>query len=190
MGLSCVTDAWDAHSGGRAFAQDVSAKAEQLGRPASGALVKLTRAFDQSSRFHETPQVLLMQMDAGERFNDALQLQQSERRREKLEHYGAILKLAAEASECSRQHSAMIQRHCVSHLVGPGGKRLGRFSCGGFLVPVPQRFDGEFNFVKQFVPFQYPLRNPGGAAQSEVDVAAFAPFLVHPAVRCGPRPPV
>ena len=76
--LSGVADAGDAYSGGGAFAQHVSAKAEQFGRSASGALVKLTGAFDQSSCFHETPQVLLVQMDAGERFDNALQLQQSE----------------------------------------------------------------------------------------------------------------
>ena len=74
-----MTDAGDADSGGGAFAQDVAAKAEQFGRPAAGALVKLAGAFDQPSRFHQTPQVLLVQMNAGERFDDALQLQQRER---------------------------------------------------------------------------------------------------------------
>ena len=87
--------AGDAHAGGGAFAQHVAAEAEQFGGPAAGALVLLAGALDKASGFHQPPQVLLVQMHAGERFNDALELEQRKGGGEQLEYHRAVLELAA-----------------------------------------------------------------------------------------------
>ena len=56
------------------FAQDIPAEAEQLGGAASGSLIELSSAFNQSTGFHEAAEVLLVQTHARESLDDPLQL--------------------------------------------------------------------------------------------------------------------
>ena len=82
--------AGEADTGRRALAQDASAEMEQFGRPTSCFLIELGGCFDQSTVFHQTAEVLLMQAHAGQCFDDPLQLKKSELGRKQFENHRAI----------------------------------------------------------------------------------------------------
>ena len=72
-----AAEAGQADAGRRSFPQHFSPEAAELGGPASRARLIAARVFDESRRFHEPSQVLLVEPDSGKRFDHALQLKQS-----------------------------------------------------------------------------------------------------------------
>ena len=65
------------HPRRRALAQDLAAEAEQLGRPAAGLDVELAGAFDQAAVLDQAAEVLLVQPNAGQGLDDALELERA-----------------------------------------------------------------------------------------------------------------
>jgi hypothetical protein len=114
-----VPNAWDPHAVCRAFAQNLATETEQLGRPATGLLIKLRSAFHQPALFYEAPKILLVQANPGQGLHNALQLKQRECGWEQLEDNRAIFELSPESSQRRGEDPPVIQRHRPSQPLLP-----------------------------------------------------------------------
>src|SRR5437016_11530209 len=72
-GLMGRASGGQADARGRAFAHNLPAEAELFGRPATRFARQAARTLHQPLGFDQTPEILLMEADARERFNGALQ---------------------------------------------------------------------------------------------------------------------
>src|SRR5690606_26068972 len=85
----------DVNAADRAFAQRFAPRAEKLSRAPACATVELPCAFDEPGAIEQAAEVLFVQGEAGNGFDDALQMQQRELLRRQFEHDGAIFDLGA-----------------------------------------------------------------------------------------------
>src|SRR6266446_7663213 len=106
-----ASTARQAHAWGRAFPEHFPTEAEELGRPAPGPARHAPGAFDQALAFDQTAEILLVQTDAGESFDGALQLKQRKFGRHQLEDDGTIFHLAAQPSHGGGKNAPMIEHH-------------------------------------------------------------------------------
>src|SRR5690606_22736767 len=148
----------------RAFAQRFAPRAEKLSRAPACATVELPCAFDEPGAIEQAAEVLFVQGEAGNGFDDALQMQQRELLRRQFEHDGAIFDLGAWAPEGGRQDAPVV-----------GGQWLAeaRFSVHRrrwFAIetrPIARRFGCKASFVEQFIALQRALFVPDRAILRE-----------------------
>src|SRR6478672_548529 len=93
------------------LAQHFAAEAEQFGGPPAAAAGKLARALYQALFFHQAAEILLVQLDSGNRLHRALQIKKREGRRHQLKYNRTVFHLAAQPRDGGGEDAAMVEHH-------------------------------------------------------------------------------
>ena len=89
----------------------LTAEAEKLGGPTAGFYIIAPKSLCQPGPVQYPPEVLFVQLDAGDGLNRPLQFGQGKGGGGQFEHHGAIFQLASQTSQTCGEDSAVIGDH-------------------------------------------------------------------------------
>jgi len=145
----------------RAFKQDLSSEAVQLGWSAPGLGLHSSRTFNQSAFEDKTPEVLLVKAPTRKTLDSLLEPKERKMLRQKFEDHRTILDLGPNPAESGGENSPVVVDH---------------FSSAEVLPPTSLRYQSDL--IEEFIAFEDAISIQGGGAQPESDARPFSPKLL------------
>src|SRR6266480_1323489 len=138
--------------------QHLAAEMKQCGGPAASLCRQHASRFDQGAGFHQSAEILLVQMPPRDRFHGPLQFSECKFGRQKFKYHGAVFQFGAQPSHRGGQNSPVVEAHRYAEW----GRRLAR-QCSR--ASVPSRLLDQSCLIKQLVTIEHallvPMRAPG-----------------------------
>src|SRR5437762_3675494 len=145
-----------------ALTEHLTAETEEFGGPAARHTSEFSGTFHQTLIFHESSEILLEQVNAGDRLDRSLQFRQCEYRRHQLKHDRPVFLLAAQSCDGGRQDPSVVELHADAQ------RWLGHL-LSEWQPPIPLCLFDKPGFVQQLVALEYALFIPIEALKPETN---------------------